>query len=334
MAATLPPHLASLQLTSGSYRAGMKLLITGRSKTGKSFFAASAPPPILALACGEPGIIPYLDPARGDVGLEIYTPEDYYAAIEFACTHEKDFATIVIDNDNLAWAQTLEHFEEDAGRELKGTDWRKIKGPRKAALRKLMRSRLNVVMTCWLKDVIYTTEDAPPGVEGKTKLLPQENPDAEKNVPYAVDLIFQTDVVRDKLFKPTSKHTVTFIGGRRPRTVSPEELFTGKVWPFDARKPVNVWDTVIKPFQERWVEGGVDHLGVDPLAAGAAREEMEDAYQQQEVGRLLALIKGVQTIDEYKQLGKTEEVAVNQLTGTHKELVMASIKAKKGELKV
>lgn len=331
---TLPPSLAALQLTAGAYRAGLKLLITGRSKTGKSYFAASAPGPLLAMACGEPGIIPYLDPARGDVGLEVHTADDYYAAIDYAVKHEKDFATFISDNDNLAWTQTLEDFEDAKGGEIRGGDWKKIKGPRKAALRSLMRSKINVIFTCWLREIVYKQEEVAPGVQGKTELLPAELPEVEKNVPYAVDLIFLTDVKKDKLFRPTNIHTVTYMGGRRPRTVPPDELYTGRVWSFDSRKPVaSVWDEVVKPFRDRWVEGGSEHLGLDPREAARAGGEMESAWQDQETGRMLALISQQTSLAMYQEVWRTSiEAPLNSLDEQHKQLVLQAHKAKKKEL--
>ena len=340
----LPPRLAALQLTAGTYRAGLKILVYGRFKTGKSYLAASAPGPIFALCNGEPGLIPYLDPKRGDVGLEIHSADDYYAALEFALKNQKDFATFVSDNDNLAWAQTMEDYEDSLNANLKvgetektiqGKDWRKIKGPRKAMLRALGHGKPNMVFTCWLKDTIYRpAEGGPPGVEAKLEILPAEIPEVEKTTVSLADLIFMTDVQKDRLSRPTNIHTVTYMGGRRPRTVSPEDLYTGKVWKFDAKKPVNVWDTVIAPFHQQWSEGGEEHLGVDPEQAAYDRGEMEAAFQQQEVGRFVARMAQMKTLTEFAKVYavEMEDTVRNLLTPENKALVLEAKERRKKEL--
>lgn len=188
MSVALPPRLAALQSQTGKHRAGRKILVFGDSKTGKSFFAASAPHPIAALACIEPGIVPYLRKDKGDMSFEINTRDDYYAAMDFLLKQQDNFATIVIDNGDLLFAQIMGEAEDELNRELKAQDWRAIKGLWNSTLFAVGRSKQNFVMTVGRKDIAFTREEGHmPGIEGKMVIVPQDLPHAEKNVPRFVE---------------------------------------------------------------------------------------------------------------------------------------------------
>lgn len=326
---TLPPHLAALQAQAGKHRKGRKILVYGEAKTGKSFFAATAPKPILALACGEPGIVPYLTAKDGDIGLEIYNGEDFYKAVEWGLEHTDDFASLVIDNINLAWALAREGYEEEFG-EIKGRMWGTVKKPWHRFLFKAMRSQANVVMTAWTKKTVWGPEEAMPGQQAGLSIKPSDIPNVEEKVNYTPDLIFRTEVLLDSKFRPTPIHTVTFTGGRRPKSVPPTELYTGKVWKFDSRKPVDVWQEVIGPLDAKWMEGAVEHLEIDPEGALLAEREMREAYLATECLRVVEEINACQSPQLAKELWERAwEPVYKELSAERRALVdEAKAKAK------
>jgi hypothetical protein len=283
---TLPPRLAALQSQVGAHRYGRKVLVYGRYKTGKSYLATTAPGPILAAACGEDGISQYLNKARGDVCIQILSPDDLMAFVEFARQNEHFFKSVVVDNADLLWAEWMDFHEEKLGRELQAKDWRVIKSDWKVFLYRSNRALFNFIQTCGLRDVRYETEG-----NKVTGVHAQEIPAAEKNIPRVADFIFQTDVLKDKLMKPTEWHTLTYMGGRRPRSIPPEELFTGRTWKFSSKKDNDVWGQVIAPLDAKWSEGAVDYLGIDPYEAQSAEASIRATGEDELVGRMRRLIE-------------------------------------------
>ena len=338
--AHLPASLKHAAVEPGFHREGNKFQCHGDAKSGKSYFLASQPSPNLAVACGENGIGMYLDKKKGDYVFQCHDGPTLDQAIRFVMAHEGEFASFSWDNCNLGFQMWMEWWKEQKGvEEILGRNWNPVKTSWNQLLSLIMQTSMNCGLGFWPRGAKYITEEAAPGVEGKLKIVEQDVAHTEKGVPFTIDHQFKIDNVKDKLYRPTSIHTITFFGGRIPKGTPPELFHTGKVWKFDSRKPSEKgpWHEIFDPVLDIWRATAKSHLDVetrDPREMEEAITAIHQDVANAEVGRLLALIKGVQTIDGYKQLGKTEEVAVNQLTGTHKELVMAAIKAKKGELGV
>lgn len=335
---TLPRTLAVLESNVGGNRRGLKVLVYGPPKSGRSYFLSWFPGPLYVLACGESGIEPYLDKERGDKCLSIHHGDDLLAAIQFVLSlgSKSPWRSVLIDNINLAWEDYADEWTTTLGvDEIKGGNWKKVKGPWKAMVRKLMRTNLHVGMSAWIRDLRYSQDESMPGVKGQLEMTAQDNPHVEKTVLYAPDLIFKTDFVRDAKYKPTRQHQVIFYGGRRPRAVSPADLYTGKVWQFDSSKvpPDNVWEKVIGPIIDKWEEGGVDFLGVDPDEAMNELREMEDASQNETLGRLLTLIAGQTNLAEFQKVWAAEvEPAFMGLVEERRKQVMNAKERKKTEL--
>jgi hypothetical protein len=326
----LPARLAALRSQAGKHRSGRKLLIFGDGKTGKGFFAGSAPKPIAALACIEPGIVPYLDKSKGDEVLEIYSRNDYYEAVGYFLKKQDKYASVIIDNVDLLFAQIMADTEVELGRDIKGRDWGPIKGLWNSVLFQVGRSKQNCIFTAGRRDIQFTTEEGSmPGSEGRMVIAAQDVPHAEKNVIRFVDLVFKTDIVKNKLNQPTPIHTVTYTGGRRPTSIPPEDLHTGKVWKFDNRKPENVWDKIIAPLDAAWSEGAVEHLGINPNEAAEAEVEMKTAFEQQELGRLTAAFAACKTREELVTCWTANEAAKDALSEPTRKLVIAAKDAKK-----
>ncbi len=332
----LPASIQRLLSQAGAHRRGLKILFFGPPKTGKSWALASFPHPIFAIACGEGGIEPYLQPELGDVCVTVSEPSEYEEVLTFSLNDPR-YASIVIDNVNLLWEDWMDHWNEHfGGDQIKGGQWRKVKGPWKKLLRDVMISEKHVGMSAWLKDILYKEEEAAPGQKAGLKIYGQDNPQVEKNIPYALDLTFRTGNKLDKNYAPTNIHILKFYGGRRPRSVSPEDLFTGKEWKFDARKPVeSVWDVVVKPFYEKWIEGSVEHLGNEhPPDIERGRDGLKEVGDDADVGRLIRLIEKQTDFAHYKaQVYPTDiEPGLLGLSKVRRQAVIDAHEKKKKEL--
>lgn len=331
---SVPHILKALESQPGKHRAGIKSIWYGPSKTGKSWALASFPHPILCASCGERGIEMYLQPSLGDKCFEISSPKEFEAFImDLALPNEQHFASLVTDNHNLLWDDWMDAHETKFGGEIKGSQWRFVKGPWKTLHRKIMKMKCHFGASAWIKDILYTEEPAPPGERGKIQIVAQDNPQVEKTIPYIADLIFRTGVQRDRLNRPNGKHEVVFYGGRRPRSVPPTELYVGKTWIFDAKAPVSVWDTVVAPFYQKWTEGAVDHLGVDAQEAEETIRDLHNVEQDEVLGRCQRLIQEAKTLIELKATFSTyiqpETFGMDQF---RKDLVKTYLEARKKQL--
>ena len=336
----LPPELRAVSVPPGVHRGGFKSMIHGPAKSGKSYWLASQPSPNLVLACGENGIGMYLDKAKGDYVIQVYNANTFDKAVRFATSHEKDFASLSIDNGNIAFKQWLEHWEKELKvEEIKGKHWKPTKESWHDLTFLLMNTLMNVGLGFWPRGAKWVSEEEEskmPGAEPSTKLkiYEQDAAHAEAKIPFAIDMMFKSDIVLDKRFAPTPIHTITYFGGRRPKTVPPDSLFTGKQWKFDSRRPVpeGPWQHVIGPLLPYWNEGAVDHLDVDPVASEKVRSEIRETSDDRLVGQLLASLTACATLDALKQVWTTNEAAINALPEAKRAIVVAAKDAKKKEM--
>ena len=335
----LPPALARLQSPAGSHHLGLKALFYGPPKSGKSFALASFPHPIFSLACGENGIEMYLQPKLGDVSIAVNDAKSYLAALEFALAH-KGIASIVVDNINLGFEDWMTSWEDELGvDEIKGPQWKKVKGPWKSIHRQVMLSTKNFGCSAWPRGAKYMNEELPsnvPGAEPKTKLviLEQDTPHVERMIPFAVDMWFKTEIELDKRFAPTSIHRITYMGGRRPLSIPANELYAGKIWKFDSKKvgEASPFDRVLAPIMEKWREGAVDYLGMD--RAGSEREvgEAQTAYEDQVVGMLVASLKGAGDMSALKKIWDDNAAVKDGLSPAKRAIVNTAKEDRKKEL--
>jgi hypothetical protein len=356
MPIALPPELARLVSKTGKHKAGKKILGYAKWKRGKSEAASSMPNPIFALACGEPGIVPYLQPDKGDVGLEIYNPDDMFRALDYAYKHADQFPSVAIDNVNLGWSQHLDAEEEKResaeARERSGVgrgdtgiqkhEWSAVKANWFDFLHKTGQSPQNVFLTAWVQDVVYrkVAVAVGPGIADKVSTVPMEAdvPKTEKTVPYYPDLIFGFNAVEDKLGHLTEVIEVTFRGGRVPPNIPPEMLHLGKTWKINTRKDPRrcFWDKVIMPLDPYWKEGEVEVIGLDAAEVERGRAEVGRVHDNAEVGRLLTKIGDFAgTLDAYSKLWTAELVGpMQELPPKQKALVREAHERKKKELGV
>lgn len=297
-----PYNLKRFESPAGIHRRGIKVLVFGPPDAGKSFFLAHMPSPKVVIDANEEGgIQTYLRPE--DKCFSISSPEAALEAINFVLTNESSLKSFCIDGMSGFWEETMDFWAKKLGGEIQGGDWRKVKGPWKLLLKRLMRSRLNIGFSAWLKDVDYEQVD-----QGGIKKLVIKSIDVaqvEKTVPYTVDFIFKADVVLDRKKVPTQFRTLTVYKARRPQSISPTELFSGKQWKFDQKQPVNPWEIVIDPFIQKWEEGAVDYLGSNPMEDQFEGRGLEDAMQDNTLARILQLIQGQKTMAEYETAWKT-----------------------------
>jgi hypothetical protein len=208
------------------------------------------------------------------------------AFIDFARKNERWFKSAGVDNADLLWAEWMDFHEEKLGHEIKAKDWRTVKADWKVFQYRTNRAPFHFIQTCGMRDVRYETDG-----DKITGVAAQEIPAAEKNIPRVADFIFQTDVLKDKLMKPTEWHTLTYMGGRRPKSIPPTELYTGRQWKFSSKKDNDVWGQVIAPLDAKWSEGAVDYLGVDPSEAQDATQEIRMTGEDELVGRMRRVIE-------------------------------------------
>lgn len=325
-AIVLPPSLKSRQSPAGSHHLGVKALFYGPPKSGKSFALASFPHPIFALACGENGIELYLKPELGDVSVFIDDADSYVAALEFALAHPS-VKSIVVDNINLAFEDWMSSWEDKLSvDEIKGSQWKKVKGPWKALHRKVMHSTKSFGCSAWPKGAKYINEQVEssmPGIEAKGKLtiLEQDAPHVERMLPFAVDLMFKTEIELNAKFAPTSVHRITFMGGRRPASIPANELYSGKHWRFDGKKvdEETPFEKVLKPIIEKWQNGAVEYVNLDEKEADREMGEADAAWQAQAVGTAFAALQGAATLAELKKAWDDTEADRQKLSPANRD---------------
>lgn len=309
----IPGALNQLSSPAGYHRRGIKAIGFGESGGGKSWLIASMPRPLAVIDCGaESGVQPYLRAckldengrpiidlarvARGeeDVCFTVTTPAEYKVALDWIIANQEILNSVGIDGFTNAWGDHMDWWQDELGKEqIQGGDWRKVKGPWKANLKTLMKSRLNVVFTAQLRDLEYRKADAGPGVEGKLEIIPIELPAIEKNTPYVVDVVLQLGIVRDDKNRPTKKHFAMLTKGRRPLSIDPKSFYVGKKWYFDETAPTNPWEAIITPVYKGVDDKmGIDYLGMEAADVRDAEEEMRRAADDTLSGALLRLLNG------------------------------------------
>jgi len=299
----VPRPLARFASPIGAHRRGIKVMVFGPPDAGKSFFLAHMPSPKVVIDANEEGgIQTYLRPE--DKCFTMSGPEAILAAIDFTLANESQLASFCIDGMSGFWEETMDFWAKKLGGEIQGGDWRKVKGPWKLLLKRLMRSKLNIGFSAWLKDVGYEQVDQ--GGIKKLEIRAVDVPQAEKTIAYTVDFLLKADVVLDRKKVPTQFRTLTVYKARRPRSILPTELFTGKQWKFDQKQPVDPWEVVIAPYIQKWQDGAVDYLGSDPLEDQFEGRAMEDVAQDVTLARILQKIAEQTNFETYKQVWAKE----------------------------
>jgi hypothetical protein len=197
-----------------------------------------------------------------------------------------------------------------------------------------MRCKLNVGQAAWMKEVVYERPEIAPGIEGKLTIRPVEVPQVERKIPYHVDILLQTSIVLDSKNRPTNKHRITLTGGRRPRSISPEDFHVGKRWTFDSKNPVDPWETIIQPLIEKWDDGAVDFLGMDEKAINGEEKDIDKVTQDYTMGCMISLIQAQTDFQVYRDRVWTNEIApiIDELDEEHKKTVLEAHDKKKKEL--
>jgi hypothetical protein len=340
MGIEIPKFLAPYRSHAGAHRRGYKILVTGRAGTGKSYFASHAPGEPgerVILECGEGGIEEYLDPAERDYVFTVSNVDVYQKTLKWLYDTDRKnpgkIKSVVIDPANLQWEEQLDYWQDKLGHEIKGGDWRHVKAPWKQGLRWLTRASFNVVMTCHLKDLQFTQEQEASGAKGNLVVKPQEVPQIEKNAPYIFDFVFLADFKRDDLNRPTHIHTLKVFKGRRPKSIKPEDLYAGKEWRFNAKKPENPWASIIDPIAEAWQDGAVDTIGADEREENEALYDIEVTGQDAEVGRILRVINEQADMKSFARAWEKEIApSVVNLSKEHQRQVEEAKERKKKEL--
>lgn len=300
--------ISDLLSVSGGCRRGMKILCFGQTGSGKSPFLAAFPRPLAVIDCGEGGIQPYLKApeivdgqpkvnldrvfkGEEDLCLTVKGFTEMERAVGFVLKNEGKFASLVIDGYNLNWEDHMDHFNEKFGGDIQGGQWRLVKGPWKTRQKKMMRSPLNIGLSCWLRDTAYEQVQSRPGGAPKLNIHAQEVAAIEKSVPYTVDMVFQMKVLTDKLNRPTPNHEIIVVKGRRPRTIDPKDLYVGKKVGWRSDKNENLWDLAVAPYVDGWKKAAttdqVDYIGMDAESAVREEREMNEASDQGEAGRMI-----------------------------------------------
>lgn len=314
----VPPELQAIRVGAGTWCKYLRLLVGGEAKSGKSHLLADFPKPIIAGSAGdEQGIAEYLDPTQGDECFDITTPVQLEKFIMFAAKYSGNhFHSVVIDPITALWTDYMDWWGEKKGGQILGPDWKEVKGPWKIFMRTGKRLKAHFGMSAWQSNVVYEQlldSSVPAGVEQKAKLNIRQAEvfKTEKNIPYHVDMILQTRTVLDQRDRPTPIHEVIFRGGRRPRTIDPAALYTGKTWKFDERKPVSTWDTIIAPYLAKWQDataGAVEYVGMDERAAVEEDSEELQVTNDYLAGNMIRLIAGHMDGKTYKEAIWKKEV--------------------------
>jgi|GEM_PF-5722332 len=345
MALELPSDLAPFGGKGPAHRKGLKVLVSGPPKTGKSFFAAHAPRPLVALDCGEAGIQPYL--RDDDVWLEVTSPATAKKAIDWLVENEDKIASLVIDPVTTLWSDWMDHWAArlesegklDEGEQIKAGHWRRIKQPwKKNIFFPLQRAPFNVILTAWPKEIVFEEGSEGSGIfaaKGGLKIRQVQEAQVEKTLRYLYDLWLQTGVDLDELNRPTSRHWIRLAGGRRPLTVPASEFYTGRTWRFDARKPEDPWAKVIGPWEEHWKKstGAMAHLGPrDPEETAQVLSQMAEEEEEAWVGQIVAQIEKMETSDALRDLWVKIVGEWENISEKHKAIITRAKDRRKAEL--
>lgn len=311
----VPANLKSLQSQPGTHRRGIKGIIFGPAKSGKSYFLAHMPKPRVLLDCGEGGIQPYLE--EGDICLTIESAQSYLDAMSFIKTNQHIIASVGIDPITALYQDWMDDWSNKLGGEIAGSDWRKVKPPWKLALRSLMRAPFHCFFAAHQKETWFGSDEP----ERKGQKMPllvkaQDTANVEKSVPYTVDLLLRSDNVVDQMRRPTAEHRIIFYGGRIPLSLV-GELYIGREWLFNSMKRPNPWNEVITPLLDKWSMGAVDHLGIsNPEHFEAVRAEVLSTGSTFTLGEIIKLLDSCpsKNLEEYNEWWQTNIAsAVNTL---------------------
>lgn len=329
----LPPDLAARRLTAGSHRRGKKLITFGYSGSGKSTLLASFPGRKFVLDFGERGLAHMLNPDEVLDVLDATHPDAYEKAMRLAIRHEDEIDSVLGDPINALWEEWMDYWSEKCGGEIKGGDWRKVKGPWKRLHWDAMRAKWNLGFAAHLKDIVYEEQEAAPGEKPKVKIAAQLSPAVEKSLPYLFDFILYAEQELDKKKFPTTWHRYTVYKARRPRSIPPADLHSGKYWRFNELAPENVWDKIIQPFADRWEEGATDHIGVlaDPVGEEQEFSEIVAEANNADFGRVIGLIMGAESWTQYTQ--RFDKEIVPLLQGLPPDLVAKAKQAHERRVK-
>jgi hypothetical protein len=339
MSEPLPPLPADLQpytIPTGVHNRWPSISVFGPWKSGKSVFLSSFPPPMVAIDAGDQGMGMYLpqdDPRY--VCIQTSDPNRVNQVVDWAVDNEDKINSFIIDPATMLWKEHLDWFQEFLGvEEIKGGQWKEVKGPWARRFMKLRRASFYKGYSFRIKDIEYATEGGGPGEKGPLIIRAHEAPDWEKNMGYLCDQIYECQNKKDSLGKPTPTFEVTFWGGRRPRSVPPEELPIGRTWKFDSRKPESVWDAVIAPYMEAYQVDALEHYGVDEEQAAKALQEMKQDVEDGNVGRLIREVEEFKgSLKDYQKFFPRIARESASLSGEGKARVKAAHEKRKGELK-
>lgn len=325
----IPFNLQRFTSPVGIHRRGMKVLVFGPPDSGKSYFLAHMPSPKVVIDANEEGgIQAYLRP--NDTYFNMSHPEAINDAIGFVLNNEGRLASLAIDGMSGMWEEFMDYWAKKLGGEIQAQDWRKVKAPWKLFLKRVMRSRMNVGFSAWLKDTVYDQGEGP---MKKLDIRRVDVPQIEKTVPYTVDFIFKCETQLDRKSFPTPIKVIRVYKARRPRSIPPSELFAGKEWKFDQRSPVDPWLHIIEPLVQRWEEGAVDHLGSDPMEEQYELRGLDDVMQDNELARILRLIKDQTNYEQYKMVWAKEiDPALRSLSEQRLAMVTEAHARKRAEL--
>lgn len=339
MADTLPPFPADLSpliVPTGVHNRWPAIASFGPWKAGKSFMMASFPPPLIAIDAGDQGIGMYLpkdDPRY--LCVETTDPNQVNRIVDWAIEHEDVVNSFIIDPGTILWTDHMDWMQEYLGvDEIKGGQWKDVKGPWNRRFMKLRRAAFYKGYTFRIKDIEYAEEKGAPGERGRLTIKAADQPHWEKNMGYIVDQIYECRNRKDSMGRPTPIFDVIFWGGRRPLSIPPADLPIGKVWSFDSRKPRSVWDDVIAPHLEAYQIDALEHYGVDPEQAAKAMQEIKQDVDDGTVGRLIREVESFSgSATEYQKFFPKIAMEAKDLGVKAKGQVKAAHEKKKAELK-
>lgn len=332
---------------SAAFRSTIKAFMWGGPKVGKSRLGMGFPGPRAVIDTGEGGVQPYEQP--GDLILTITEPKLIMEAWSDLCSDARKglFATLGLDSGTLFWNRTRDEGTRkatEANRKSDGTlgdvkyqDWGWIKIPTNTFVDRAISVPANVWVTGWQKTMEGEQEG---GRIKKVKQVDMARIPAE--FIYLFDYLYSLDQEEDSLGRQTGDYLVTFIGGRVPPSVPQGSIFPGRQWRFPSKgaavkSPEQVYQDILGwllPYKE---QGGRPTLMVEDLEdyqskANRAWEEIREAGQKTIIGRVAALLMGIQSAAEWKLKTVSLQQAVMGLGGEDARTVQALIDRRKSEL--
>lgn len=273
-----------------------KLLLAGKSGTGKTAFCLSAggadkPVAILDAEHGTDLMASgYLGPGGNVIKpnfrvMHTQSPADVIKALDFLERHAAEYSALAVDGGSVFWEMAQDSFlkvQRDGAMRVSLGAWNTVKLPVKRSYHRIMRAALPVILTTRAKDVYRNNE--PTG---------EVQPDFEKGAEHAFDLVLMMERAGDKF------RSVVY----KSRMVE---------WPIGTVIPDPTWEKVVSPIAHRFDPAVQDADEGDELTIGSTLYSNTDTAQKVR-DEILAAIERTRSVEGLRSAVKKYQETAQEI---------------------